>query len=170
MRAKGRHGTHSPFVYAFVEQVMRKNIPSLSYYPGSEDLSSREKQLLYKTLLFLKPDRIYYLAPLAEGIKKIITSCNENLVPEHISSLKDSQTATAILIVDKQIGEILPEQWHTILPKHTLFVRPHENPVAETLWNNMWKDDDIDMSLDYWHFGLLVCDTAFKAKQHFYIR
>lgn len=170
MRARGRHGTHSPFVYAFVEQVMRARAGSL---PQQGHLPRSVFRLLYKTIKHLKPATVYTTSELYPALQLI-----EGIVPETIdvvlmpsTGLPQSAVAGALVcMAGREEEEALLKQVLQVDEARVLVIGPHLHKARFVTWSRLAAMPEVDMSLDYWYLGLLVNDPAFKAKQHFRLR
>ncbi len=171
MRAKGRHGTHSPFVYAFVEQVMRaKARPAGAVQAHVSPVAYR---LLYKTIKHLAPEVVYAgveLLPLIEHVAKerglgikVMPLPEQGALPPVTSS---------VMVCVACAARNLPVL-KTILLRDKIKVvvtGPHTGKDSLAVWDQLSSIPEVKVSLDYWHLGLLVTDPAFKAKQHFRLR
>lgn len=176
-RSKGRHGTHSPFVYAFVEQVLRnKNkikTQRVRQLPLRQTaLPLREMKLLYKSLYFLKPE--YVLLPDDTGLDWI-----KDIMPFIVPGAAVKQVAGFDYTAGGQDGLLLmpaADRYRSCCQKairagmRVLVFNPHTATDTPGLWNDLYTDPEVNMSLDYWYFGLLIHDAAFKQKQHFRLR
>lgn len=174
-KSKGRHGTHSPFVYAFVEQVLRnKNkikTAQVKQLPVPwQVVSLREMKLLYKTLYFLKPEQV--LLPEDSGLDWI-----KNIVPHIVAGAAVSNAQTFDYTTgDRQRMLVMPaeDRYYSVFEQAirggiTVLVW-HPHGAGPALWERLYTDPVVTMSLDYWYFGLLMNDIAFKQKQHFRLR
>lgn len=172
MRAKGRHGTHSPFVYAFVEQVMRaKARPAVSLQ--AHHLSPVAFRLLYKTLQHLAPETIYASAELLPVIDLVVKEGGRRtkvmLLPEQGAV---PVTASSVLVCVACAARNFPVIKEILLRDKIQIVvtGPHAGKDSVAVWSQLSAIPEVKVSLDYWHLGLLVADPAFKAKQHFRLR
>ncbi len=169
MRARGRHGTHSPFVYAFVEQVMRA--PVKAGLPVQTYMPRKAFHLLYKTIKHLAPDTVYTASEWFSALQLIGEALSINVVVMPAGGLPQSTVAGALICMSGREDELnlLPE----LLPAKALkilLIRPHASKKRFVIWNRLATLPEVSVSLDYWHLGLLVKDPAFKAKQHFCLR
>lgn len=166
LRARGRHGTHSPFVYAFVEQVMRKR-PRVAL-PRQDQFRPRAAALLYQTFCYLSPQVIYADLVLLDAV----TALAAQALPGVPVLLLANGTAPAQALVIANISSALPDQMNNLLehPVKILLVGPHAHKATERTWMQLAASPAVKVSIDYWHFGLLVNDQAFKARQHFRLR
>ncbi|WP_118972829.1 hypothetical protein [Taibaiella koreensis] len=166
LRAKGRHGTHSPFVYAFVEQVMRARPPRM--LPSQDQFGPRAAGLLYQTLRYLAPPAIYADPSLYDAVTAIVSLA----LPGVVVHSWTAGTIPAQTLLLCRIGTELPGRLEVVLaqPAKVLLLQPHAGKVATGIWEQLAAWPTVKISLDYWHFGLLVNDGAFKARQHFSLR
>lgn len=146
VRAKGRHGTHSPFVYNFVESVLR----------------NADNDKIKVLIEFLNPDKVRMMDAEGRGAEDLLYEKKD------VCSLRED----SLLIISMAKAP----DWNKLLQisfparGSLLILHPHAHQHATRVWKELLKRPDIKMSIDCWSWGLLINDKAFKEKQHFYLR
>lgn len=169
-KAKGRHGTHSPFVYAFVEQVLRKQKLQQAFKGNT-----RKDRVLLQLIDFLKIKQIY-LFPNAISVE---ISHVQSLFPKlkiieisSISMVKDFENTLVLLDIEhikEPEFDILQQQ----KGKENLSIylnNINQNQSNQLVWNKVKEYNNFPMSLDFWIGGLLIQQNSFKIKQHFLLK
>lgn len=141
-RAYNRHGTHSPFAYAFVEQVL--NITASSPQPELEadwTPNPTEKNLLRRLAAFYK-------------------------MPLRIRALGNTFVATP------QIYVLLPGASFRRPLDGDIVVVPHifDSQASYMWWKQLCTDPQIPMSIETDVMGLLFFRKEFLRKQHFRLK
>ncbi|MES2701811.1 MAG: hypothetical protein V4649_04185 [Bacteroidota bacterium] len=159
-KARGRHGTHSPFVYAFVEDMLRH---------------SPSKDLLMKHILhYFRFNKVgeYQMTPSGES-SSIFTftedAWKECTLPA-VSPLPFSQlySLTATPHLDKAFFD-------TYLPlvqaDDVMAIKPlHKTAQHTQQWNRVKDHPRVTLSIDMFDIGLLFFREEFKIKQHFVLK
>ena len=153
-KAKGRHGTHSPFAYDFVESVLRdkKPIEKSGFEFPDEHLQKQWGVLVDRTMR-------YY------GLKKLKLLRRDE--GEYLN-------ADALLLLDNEPGEwrAIAEKYFRMVKNNTVvFVSNiHKTPGHTDAWNELCGGRAVRLSIDLNKMGVLFFRKEFREKQHFVLK
>lgn len=152
-KAKGRHGTHSPFVYAFVEQVLRGPRPATVQPDIKKHLQGGYASLLQQIADHYGCKKIVALQPEQE----------EHRADCDMAILNSGDAGNWIRLFNsfKPVG----------MPQMIVVVCGIHSTARHTKkWNRLVAHPRVKLSMDLYGMGVLFFRDEFKEKQHFVLR
>ena len=155
-KAKNRHGIHSPFVYAFVEDVLedRKRLFG-SLQIVDHGLPTQNHNMLLSRMM------VYYSY---HSIRRVA------------SIDKAGMTASCDLLL---LHETDPRQWKSLLDENASFpgndsvvviADIHKSADHTAAWASLCKARPVRIGIDLYGIGLLFFRAEVKERQHFVLR
>jgi len=173
-KAKGRHGTHSPFVYAFVEDVLHdtRNFYCSDFIKqesNAQQIPPSLGLLLFKIIHFLQPASVSLPGQIKNyaGIVKAADSKINICRNEPADTAEGS--ATTVIIDMSSAEDGLLDRLICINSSHfsIILLNPHSKELS---WQRAIAHPNVLMSIDCRKAGLLLRNDSFKIKQHFYLK
>ncbi|HRP88878.1 MAG TPA: hypothetical protein PKX92_02440 [Edaphocola sp.] len=165
-KSKGRHGTHSPFAYGFIEQVLRE--PTGIKYPDSINNLIEERRLgktFFRLIQYLDAGSLY----LDEHIASKYGWLRE-LGPSSTISPMGSISQEGLILVDVQGIETYLNMFSDTELKKISFLVLHISNKNSYFLEPFYENPNFNCTIKTWDFSLFLYKEAFKRKQHFNLR
>ena len=150
-RAKKLHGVHSPFAYAFSEDILYTDHSAVQ--PLLVDIPAK-----YARLLSYLKDKGGY-----QQLYTLGSDSNNSILPD-----------TMVVITEKN-----PGKWLQLFNKHLQELKAgcviaipaiHQSKRHDKKWKRLYTHPKILMSIDLYGIGLIFFKPEFKEKQHFVLK
>lgn len=180
MKAKGRHGVHSPFVYDFIDHGLSNKLPK-----GIKDNAETRVERYFKAgnriAATEEPDKYYYFEKKAtqDGVGDVWQ--REDNKKGAITRFLKKQIAEPEFRIDQLI--LVAELYPKYLPKVFCKFRPllhsegmciihqiHQSPAMTAAWDELRHEASVTLSIDLFSLGLLFFNPGIKERQHFVLR
>lgn len=147
LKAKSRHGVHSPFVYHFIEQVLlsrrAKDLPGLA--PVYKELNKKQQFLVQAIAAH------YRISELVWGNTRFAVG----------------ETGGGVLYLAASPGS-LPGQYAE--NDIAVILDIYKNPGQAKAWLKLIESQAVPLSADVFEMGILFFRKEFKVKQHFILK
>jgi len=164
LTAKSRHGTHSPFVYKLVDEV----IYDFSAKKVYEDLEKQRKKLLNDDKVGLNPRLAQLIYRLAHNHPP---QPADIIVAQEIES---NHRLDFVFIESERTKEATLNYFHTCLPKvHEgtllIFNDIYRNKGMKEAWEEIKAHSQVTVTIDLFWIGLVYFKKG-QVKEHFKIK
>ena len=153
-KAKGRHGTHSPFVYDFIEHVLLN------------------KEVLDRTFRIDCPDIPLKYENLVSRIAAYYNMRSVQVLPAQCTT---TMSAPDMLL----LNEVNPANWVSLFNSHldtlknesaVVITGIHNTPAHSAAWKALCANGRVKLSIDVYGLGVFFFKNEFKEKQHFLLK
>ncbi|GEM_PF-139325 len=158
-----RHGTHSPFVYKLVDEVIYQDEPPEAYLQLPAGVKcwrkvERKKYLLISRLLkaFAYDQFALMVDEDAVDYRDLFERQCGNYSFRNISYIDQDNPVTDFVAAARDRDMLIVNE-------------PHLNTARELYWNKLKVDDRVVVTVDLYHLGL-VFFRAGQRKENFFIR
>ncbi len=148
-KAKGRHGTHSPFAYFLVDIVRRVKV---------------------------EPNKLVLNAPIHKKTARFLTQLSIALPDFEIVNFQTenqliSNQKKQVLLIDEKVEkeEIKKLPLLELHPESIIILTAPFLRQSKTEWKRLFENPVFHFSADAWYFGLLS-QRPQQAKQHFLLK
>lgn len=177
VRARGRHGVHSPFVYQLTENLLQKKLPELK----SGLAIAQHSQLVNVLISYFQ-------------CKHILWICNGEGESETLISMSRTPAGDVSIRTERfeyhQFGDFPlpdaclmnlddPAKWLLAWQKYrehigtgsmVIISSIHFSEAHTAAWNSIRADETVRLSIDLYRVGLLFFREEFKERQHFVLK
>jgi len=188
--AKTMHGVHSPFVYAFIEEILclkvdiKKNVParlqniklSASLKRGSAIINIlHHYNIKLYAILYTFEDMDLCRFKVITGPNDYVPAvCEEEFKIGRAEWVVKDKMVMGLLDISGYTGNWLEvfDKYQVLLSSNSIIIvnMIHNSPTNTQRWNELIKSDKVRLSIDLYHFGLLFFREEFKEKQHFVLK
>ena len=157
LKAKGRHGTHSPFVYALVEDLLTQ--------------PADDAELMDKLIHYFRIKQAGTYTASKEGMTTTPLPINEKAQPDHKNEKVCAMEFNRLILLQNDPAKSPDDMIAGLGANDILAVKPlYKNEDYTRQWELLKAHPRVKMSIDFFVLGLLLFREEFKEPQHFILK
>ncbi|MFY7965362.1 MAG: hypothetical protein ACOVO1_10725 [Chitinophagaceae bacterium] len=176
------HGMHSPFVFDFIINVLNddrvfyafKQIETVYNQIKSQKKTNR---LLFKMVDYYQPKNIINIETKKTILAEYLSAANP-LIPIKAVDNGDDVLVKSVMKELVKVGFVIcnnSDFFYDFLPfvdnNSFLIIKDiYANKETQTSWQTIKNHTSVKATIDLFHFGIVLFNQDFKAKQHFKVR